>query len=258
MIQVRMNLEDDGMRELFAQWLKRKRKTVEEGLVTVTRTLCNAFMQYSLPRENVKMERKVMGDVSRAYATMSKIFLDIRAREPQAADAFWYFQSVGQYAVAQKIMAAESPSYSDLKIQKFDGGAAHKAARGARGHVPKNTRPAFVIKDRGKTSKLTRYIDSKQANVGMVKAGWVSAWRDLGRVRDVPQWVRRAEKVKGGTLGSAEKRFWSPTSALIAIHNRVRHADEAISQRYQGTIESEAHHRLAKFLKIQLGLIQPK
>jgi hypothetical protein len=38
----------------------------------------------------------------------------------------------------------------------------------------------------------------------------------------------------------------------------VRHADEAIDQRYQNTIEAEAADRLAKYFKIQLGLLQPK
>lgn len=255
MLQVSINLDDAGLRNLMAQWLVKKRKTVEDGLLVASRTLCKAFMDFSLPRDNVKMERTVMGDVSRAYATMSKIYLDIKSRDPQGAEAFWYFQKIGKYSVAQKIMEADSPSYSDLKIKPFDGGAAHKAARGARGHVPRNTRPAFVIRESGKKSKLDRYIAQKQANVGMVKAGWVAVWRDLGRVRDVPQWVRR---IKGDTLGRAEKQLQGQASQHIMIHNMVRHADEAIDQRYQNTIEADAAERLAKYFKIQLGLIQPK
>ena len=255
MLQVRINLDDSGLRNLMAQWMVKKRKTVEDGLLIASRTLCKAFMDFSLPRDNVKMERAVMGDVSRAYATMSKIYLDIKSRDPQGAEAFWYFQKIGKYSVAQKIMAADSPSYSDLKIQPFDGGAAHKAARGARGHVPKSAKPAFVVRERGKNSKLTRYIASKQSNVGMVKAGWVAVWRDLGRVRDVPQWVRR---IKGDTLGRAEKQLQGQASQHILIHNMVRHADEAIESRYQSTIEFEAADRLAKYFKIQLGLLQPK
>ncbi len=255
MLQVSINLDDDGLRNLMARWMVKKRKTIEEGLLTAARTLCKAFMDFSLPRDNVKMERTVAGDVSRAYATMSSVYLDIRARDPAGAEAFWYFQKIGKYSVAQKIMAADSPSFSGLKIQPFDGGAAHKAARGARGHVPRNARPAFVIRDTGKTSKLSRYIEGKQANVGMAKAGWVEAWRDLGRVRDVPAWVRRT---RGDTLGDAQKQFTGQASQSILIHNHVRHADEAIEQRYQTYIENEASDRLAKFFKIQLGLLQPK
>jgi hypothetical protein len=118
--------------------------------------------------------------------------------------------------------------------------------------VPKGARPAFVVKNHG---KLAKYIAGKQANVGMVKAGWLAAWRDLGRVRDVPQWVRR---IKGGTLGSAQKQLQGQASQHIIVHNAVRHADEAIDQRYQNTIEAEAADRLAKYFKIQLGLLQPK
>ena len=252
MMQVSINLDDSGLRNLMARWMVKKRKPSEEGLLISARTLCKAFMDFSLPRNNIKMERAVVGDVSRAYASMSKIYLDIRNRDPEGAEAFWYFQKIGKYATAQKIMAADSPTYSDLKIQPFDGGAAHKAARGARGHVPKGARPAFAVKNPG---KLAKYIAGKQANVGMVKAGWLAAWRDLGRVRDVPQWVRR---IKGGTLGSAEKQFQGQSSQHILIHNNVRHADEAIDQRYQNHIEADAADRLAKYFKIQLGLLQPK
>jgi hypothetical protein len=252
MMQVSINLDDSGLRSLMARWMVKKRKTIEDGLLISARTLCKAFMDFSLPRNNIKMERAVMSDVSRAYASMSKIYLDIRSRDPEGAEAFWYFQKIGKYATAQKIMAADSPTYSDLKIQPFDGGAAHKAARGARGHVPKGAKPAFVVKNSG---KLTKYIAGKQANVGMVKAGWLAAWRDLGRVRDVPQWVRR---IKGGTLGSAQKQLQGQASQHIIVHNAVRHADEAIDQRYQNTIEAEAADRLAKYFKIQLGLLQPK
>ncbi len=251
MMQVSINLDDAGLRNLMATWMVKKRKTVEDGLVTAARTLCKAFMEFSLPRENVKMERTVKGDVSRAYATMSKIYLDIRARYPERAEAFWFLQKDGKYSAAQKIMAADSPSFSGLKIQPWDKGAAHKAARGARGHVPRSAKPAFVL--RGATSKLSRYIEGKQKNVGMVKAGWVAAWRDLGRVREVPKWVART---RGDTLGRAEKQFTGEASKSILIHNLVRHADEAIEQRYQTYIENEAQARLVKFFKKQLGMLQ--
>ena len=252
MMQVSINLDDSGLRNLMARWMVKKRKPIEEGLLISARTLCKAFMDFSLPRNNIKMEGAVVSDVSRAYASMSKIYLDIRSRDPEGAEAFWYFQKIGKYATAQKIMAVDSPTYSDLKIQTFDGGAAHKATRGARGHVPKGARPTFVVKNPG---KLSKYIATKQANVGMVKAGWLAAWRDLGRVRDVPQWVRR---IKGDTLGRAEKQFQGQSSQHILIHNNVRHADEAIDQRYQNHIEADAADRLAKYFKIQIGLLQPK
>jgi len=254
MMQVSINLDDSGLRNLMAQWLVKKRKTVEQGLITASNTLCKAFMQFSLPRENVKYESLVLGQVYSAYATLAKIFKDIQKADPKLANLFWYAQKKGKDALAQQIIAEDSPSFSGLKIQPFDGGAAHKSARGARGHVKKGVKPAFAVRG-GKNSHLAAYAAGKKKNVGMVKAGWVAAWRDLGRVRDVPAWVRRT---KGETLGSSQKQLQGQTSQHIIVHNAVRHADEAIDQRYQNTIESEAADRLAKYFKIQLGLLQPK
>jgi hypothetical protein len=254
MLQVRINLDDAGLRNLMARWMVKKRKTVEDGLLIAARTLCKAFMDFSLPRDNLKMERLVKSDIHRAYAGPSDVFRDIRQMgDEETAKAFWAFYQTGKYKRAEKIMQAKAPAFAGLKIQPFDGGSAHKAARGARGHVVKNAKPSFVIKDGSKKGKLSRYIANKQANVGMVKAGWVAAWRDLGRVREVPKWVSR---IKGSTYGSAEMQLQGQTSQHILIHNAVRHADEAIDQRYQNTIEAVAADRLAKFFKKQLGLIQ--
>ena len=257
MLSLRIAVNDDELRNLLARWMVKKRKTILEGLVTVARTTCKAFMDYTLPSDPAKLESKVAGDIRRAYASPSRVFIDIRKNDQQAADAFWYFQKIGKYATAQKIMAADSPSFSDLKFQPFDNGAAHKAARGARGHVPKSARPAFVVKGVGSTKKLSRYIAEKQSRVGMAKAGWLSAWRELGRVRDVPQWVRRAEKSSGGNLGSVDKQFTGKASQHILIHNHVMHSDDAFMKKWRATIEQAASNNLALFLKIQLGDIKP-
>jgi len=259
MLRVSVNLDDSGLRNLMARWMVKKRKTIIDGLTIAANTLCKSFMQYSLPRDNVKMEKVVKRDIHRAYAGPSDVFREIRQMgSEESAKAFWAFYQIGQYKKAEKLMQAKAPAFAGLKIQKFDGGAAHKAARGYRGHVAENTKPTFVIKDGSKRGKLNTYIASKQANVGMVKAGWVAAWRDLGRVSEVPKWVSRVEKKKGLILGSASKQFQGQKSQHIIIHNHVRHADEAIEPRYQGYIERAAEERLAKYFKIQLKLLKPE
>ena len=256
MLSLRIAVDDDELRNLMARWMVKKRKTILEGLVTVARTTCKAFMDYTLPSEPTKMEKNVAGDIRRAYASPSRVYLDIRNKDPQAADAFWYFQKIGKYATAQKIMATESPSFSDLRFQPFDGGAAHKAARGNRGHVARSTKPAFIPKGVSATNKLSKYIAAKQTQVGTAKAGWVAAWRDLGRVREVPQWVRRAERSKTGVLGSAEKHFHGQTSQHVLIHNHVIYSDDAFMKKWRATIEQVASNNLALFLRIQLGEIK--
>jgi len=251
MLSLRISVSDDDALYYMARWLKEKRKTMEEGLTIAARSTCKAFMEYTLPKEPTKMSGRVATDIRRAYASPSRVFLDIRKKDQGAADAFWYFQKIGKYSTAQKIMAADSPSFSDLKFQPFDGGAAHKAARGARGHVARSTKPAFVTK--GSDSKLAKYIAGRQARVGMAKAGWVAAWRDLGRVRDVPQWVRRAEKATGGILGSADKQFQGQDSKHIILHNHVLHSDDAFTRQHRAMIEQLAANNLVTYFKIQLN-----
>jgi hypothetical protein len=251
MFSLRIAVDDDELRNLMAQWMVKKRKTIIDGLITVARTTCKAFMEYTLPSEPTKMVGRVATEIRRAYASPSRVFLDIRKKDQGAADAFWYFQKIGKYSTAQKIMQADSPSFSELKFQPFDGGAAHKAARGARGRVARSTQPAFVTKGSG--GKLSKYIAGRQARVGMAKAGWVAAWRDLGRVRDVPQWVRRAEKATGGTLGSADKQFQGEASKHIILHNHILHSDDAFTRHHRAMIEQLAANNLVKYFLIQLS-----
>lgn len=257
MIAIRVSVTDDELRNLLARWLVKSRKPIQEALVTVARTTCKAFMDYTLPSEPTKLERTVDMDVRRAYATKNKVFADIRKVNLNAARGFWSLFESGKYLKAKKIMDAVSPKYSGLSIQSFDGGAAHMAARGERGRVPKSTQPAFVIKQTGKTNKLIRYIEKKKANVGTAKAGWVAAWRDLGRVREVPNWVRRAEKTSGGKLGSADKQFTGKTSQHILIHNHAIHTSDAFMEKHRTRIQAIADENLAIFLKLQLKDIVP-
>ena len=256
MMQVSINLDDSGLRNLMAQWMVKKRKTVEQGLITASNTLCKAFMQFSVPKTNVKVESMVRGQVHSVYRSKAQAWEEIQKNNPGLGKAFWEaLNGKKQLKRAEGILRKYGGSYASLPFLPFDGGAAHRAARGARGAVPKGQRPAMVVHDSGKNSTLTKYAKMRMNNVGMVKAGWVAAWRDIDRVRDVPAWVRRT---KGETLGSAVKNFNNTTNQSIIIHNAVRHADEAIEQGYQTRIEAEASERLAKYFKIQLGLLQPK
>ena len=87
------------------------------------RTAAAAFLDHTGPQDGATKEKRVAGDVRAVYPNRSNVFRDIQARDPGAADAFWYFISIGKYLRAQQIMEAESPKFRGLPLVAFDGGA---------------------------------------------------------------------------------------------------------------------------------------
>jgi hypothetical protein len=226
---INISVDDARAQALMLVWMEKTGKTIEQGVTTAARATCKSFMQYTLPRENKKSERKVSGDIHRVYATQSMVFEDIKSKSPQAADAFWYFMEAKKFATARKIMQVESPKYGALSLYPFDGGELHKRLRDSRGHVSRAVTPKMVVRERGLKSKLATYIETKVNNVGLAKAGWVAAWRQLGRVTDVPDWVSRKRKIGNKNLGSAEKQT-TKTGFAITIHNKVPYALPALGE----------------------------
>lgn len=249
-MNVTIDIQDAQVQSWFVTWLATTNKAVHDGLLTAGRTLCKAFMQYTLPRDKTqKVVRRVIGDIYRVYASPSMVFDDIKAKGPQAADAFWYFIEARKFSTAKKIMQAESPKYGALTLSPFDNGTLHSRMRGRRGQVPKGATPKFVVRERGQKSKLEAYVQSRVDRIGMAKAGWVSAWRELGNVRDVPPWLKQFNRMK--TLGTAQRSF-TETVSSITIHNAVRYSEEAMDDRYKASIEHTAKMRFVDFLKEQI------
>lgn len=258
MLSLRIAVDDDELRNLMARWLIQKRKTVEEGLVTVARTTCKAFMQYTVPSDNVKVESMVIGQVYSVYASQGQVYGEMFKNNEGAARAFWAAtHGRRQIKRAAGILRAFGGEYASLPYIPFDGGAAHRAARGANGSVPNGSKPVMVVQSFGKKSPLTQYAKMRMNRVGMAKAGWVSAWRDLGRVRDVPKWVRRAEKASGANLGSAEMQFQDKANQRILLHNMAAHSSNAFEEKQRTLIQNEASYRLSLFLRLQLKDIKP-
>lgn len=247
-----VSIDDSYLQALIANWMVKTGKTANDAVFVMGRSACQAFMQYTLPRENKRTENKVESDIHRVYASVGMVYEDIKHRSEAAADAFWYFSSIGKWKRAKQIMEVESVKYGALPISPFDGGKLHSRLRGERGHVAKGMTPKMVVKERGQKSKLGAYIEEKRTNVGMAKAGWYEAWKALGNARGAPQWVTR-KRVGKGNFGDASV-VKHDTNPSVVIHNKVRHAIPSLEGRYQDWIESAVVARGADFFRRQLGI----
>lgn len=248
---INVEIDDTRLQALLAAWMSGKNKTIADGLLTFARTICNAFMQYTIPRENMKVESMVRGEVHSVYRSQSQAYDAIHTNNPKAAKAFWSaVNGAKKVRQAEALLRKYGGIYAGLLFVPFDGGAAHRAARGADGKVKRGQGAVMVVRKTGKKDMLTRYVDNRVNNVGMAKAGWHEVWKDLGNVKGVPQWVARKRQGKGN-FGSSERRFGGDVQG-ITLHNKVKHAQPAVDSLYGDQIMSTAKQRFSQFLLKQI------
>lgn len=144
----------------------------------------------------------------------------------QAAAAFIRLVRDGQTAQAEKLLQdLRIDKHKDAKVGRFDGGAAVKAARhGPRRKVSRNQFVQLVPTDYNSLKKFAKKV---QDRVGLAKAGWASAAKWLGGMRDIPAWVQR--HTDGRVLSNLDDQSGRSSQPFIKITNMVPYVSRCIS-----------------------------
>jgi len=144
----------------------------------------------------------------------------------QAAAAFVRLVRDGKTAEAEKLLQdLRIDKHKEAKVAKFDAGVAVKAARhGPRKKVSRNQFVQLVPTDYNSLKKFAKKV---QQRVGLAKAGWASAAKWLGGMRDIPAWVQR--HTDGRALSSLDDQSQRGTRPYIKITNMVPYVSRCIS-----------------------------
>ena len=136
--------------------------------------------------------------------------------------------------------------FMNTRIDKFDGGQAHKKARfGLKQNVPKNQAFRLVVTNE---KAVDAYIKKRQENIGVAKAGWAACAQQLGgaktvRSRDdgrveLPGWVRR--QINKFQLGNVSDNSDKKKDPFIELKNNVKYIGQLISpETVQQTIDTQ-------------------
>jgi hypothetical protein len=190
----------------------------------------------------VKGQAATSSDIRRVYATPGNVFEDFS--DTRAAGAFWKAIKAQNFGAAQAIMQRNCPRFHGKEIKPFDGGAAHRSARGPRGRVSKKQDPVFVVQT---VRNLTAYIRQEVDHVGEGKAGWAACARILGGTRGLPQWITRlAGKLSPGFVG---KDYRGPIK-LVRLENQVRYAQFLLSAGDKASAVQIALNRMNRAMQI--------
>lgn len=132
--------------------------------------------------------RKVYADAGTAYNWLKKLAANGRQTGEQVARAFYGAVARGNIDRARRILEHSGIPEKGIVLGDFDGGAAHKRRRNARGRVGGGRHPSMVVLDR---KKVERYEKRLKSHVGIAKSGWADPARPMGGTRGIPQWVTR-------------------------------------------------------------------
>lgn len=155
------------------------------GLVQVTPPYGNGAKGNAAKQQG---EGAVMRDIYQVYATPGKVYELLRSYAGIPAAARWWKLWKTNPAKAKQFLELSAPGAIQQMAIGFDGGAAHKAARGRNGRVRGKPR-VIVLNDLG---SLKRYVSKKKKNVGLLASSIPSAIGSrYGTLKGIPSWIMR-------------------------------------------------------------------
>jgi len=185
-------------------------------------------------------ESAVARDIRTVYATPGDVWNDIS--NTRTAALFWSAVRAGEFDVAAAFAREFSTLYRNVPWGRFDGGALHKGARDARGHVRGG--PRLVVTNH---RQLWAYVKQEQQHVGTAKGAWADCVRALGgTIRGLREegditanWITR----KGHGRGRAS--FAGSTAhPTVTITNSVPYIDQIVDQGMRVFAQNIAVRRL--------------
>jgi hypothetical protein len=102
---------------------------------------------------------------------------------------------------------------------------------------------------------LNQYIESRQKNVGILKAGWAKAAKDAGLKVKIPQFVLR--HISRGS-GSGRASFANPLNMFVELANTHPVASSKIERKDVDFVIQTRQDNIAKEMEYKMGTLAKK
>ena len=136
----------------------------------------------------IQGQNAVSNDIYQVYATPGRVWELMKQYQGIKAANGWWRLWKEDPVKAKRFLELSAPSAIQAMSIGFDGGAAHKAARGNNGRVRGKPR-VIVLNELG---QLRKYIRLRQKNVGLLAASIPAAiGNKYGKLKGVPAWISR-------------------------------------------------------------------
>jgi hypothetical protein len=191
-------------------------------------------------------EGAVARDILKVYEFPGHAHKDIRP--VRAQKAFWKAFKDGDFETAERLLDDFGSNLRGVPLSRFDGGAAHRAARDNRGKVRRN-KPVMIVTNQ---KALLRYIEQTKREVGTGKGGFADIVRAAdGRIRGLREqggitanWITRHGRGMGVAIPGG-----SDDNPSMRIQNKVRYAREIVSGGQVARAKDEGRRRGVLYMK---------
>lgn len=196
-------------------------KTVEENIVEMaqlgSRQLSHLTQPYGTSnKQKTILENAVYKDVNKAYSTIGRTYVDIRALDRSKAAAYIKAIKANDLQAAENIIEGVLVDYTE--VSAGDNGEHLQRLRNSRGRV--DTRSPMNITDDNALANIKKKAIMR---AGLVKAGFLKAGEIIKSKFRVPKWLKSSENIGSAKVNSAGSQ------TTVTLTNNVRYASSMIT-----------------------------
>jgi hypothetical protein len=181
-------------------------------------------------------EQKVLQDIGKVFGSFAEATNIIKAASEDAARGFSLAIRRGDYDEAERILKSLGGKDANAKIGDLDPQIHSQSTRGGR---KKNPPKARFVKDK----ELRDYQRKIVARVGFAKSAWYHAGLAIGKMTNVPAWIKRHPNTG---VGSADLKSSNPSATIKSL---VTYASQTLTQQQQNEAMHYARGRMTAMIK---------
>jgi hypothetical protein len=175
-------------------------------------------------------------DIGKVFGSFAEATNIIKATSEDAAKGFSLAIRRGNYDEAERILKSLGGSERNAEVGQMDA-SIHKSSR-VNGKVRRQRKAQFVH-----PKKLKEYERKIVARVGFAKSAWYHAGLAVGKMTNVPAWIKRHTNTG---VGSANLKSSNPSATIKSL---VTYASQTLTQRQQNEAMHYARGRMTAMIK---------
>lgn len=181
-----------------------------------------------------KGEDAVESKIRSIYITIGEAVNLLKDSNPKLVFPFERALKKKNFPQCAALLMQISGRKNSYSVGPFDGGLLHKSQR-----FKKRVRNQLVVTNE---NAIKQYITKTKKSVGFAKGGFASAARDLGGVRDIPQFATRHKGAQGSGAVDGDGKTLS-----VVMTNGVKYIRQAL--------DSSKENKALEFRKKSIDLV---
>jgi hypothetical protein len=218
---VSVKIDSKNLEKSLNEFSTKLNKEVSENIVEMaqlgSRQLAHLTQPYGTSgKQKTLLETSIYKDVSKAYSTIGRTYVDIRALDRGKAAAYIKAIKANDLQAAENIIEGVLVDYTE--VSSGDNGEHLQRLRNSRGRV--DTRSPMNITD---DNALLNIKKKAVMRAGLVKAGFLKAGEVIKSKFRVPKWLKSSENIGSAKVNNAGSK------TTVTLTNNVRYASSMIS-----------------------------